>query len=451
MADNQAEKFCLSISESSSEIIAGFLIRKSAGLRSGWRCVGFSRVRFVVTLVALISPLQAELLAHFQTSLGNVVVELQHQKAPQAVANFITLAEATHTRIHPLTGAVIRSPLYIGEKFFRVVNDANFKIAQTGSGTGTNSGGPGFTFRDEFEPTLTHVPYVLSMANSGPNTNGSQIFFTGNTSIPSLNNVHTIFGLITDLASRSVIDAIVAAGSGGSTINGLTFSRTDAAAVAFDAQAQRLPVVSSPGGYLTVTSGVSSAWHLSPAMTTGAIFHAFRSTTLATGSWSELASARLHVGLSASMISPSVDLALLDNATAPKAFYNVCVVQHPGAVAPSTLANRTVTIALGNNHLAFAFDTSGVAGAMTYSPAVGSATAGTFITVSPNTGLPSPPTSDAHSTTFTADSVGFNIRYFWVKVGCDSATSTTISCRHSTQTFNSGWQPFSSGTATITR
>ena len=408
-------------------------------------------MRFVVILIALISPLQAELLAQFQTSLGNVVVELQYQKAPQAVANFITLAEATRTRIHPLTGAVIRSPLYIGEKFFRVVNDPSFKIAQTGSGTGTNSGGPGFAFRDEFDPTLTHVPYVLSMANSGPNTNGSQIFFTGNTSIPSLNNVHTIFGLITDSASRSVIDAILAAGSGGSTITGLTFSRTDAAAIAFDEHAQRLPVVSSPGGYLTVNAGVSAAWHLSPAMTTGAIFHAFRSTTLATGSWSELASARLHVGLSPTLIAPSVDSALLDNAAAPKAFYNLCVVQHPDSVAPSTLANRTVTTALGNNSLAFAFDTSGGAGTMTYTPAVGSATGGTFVTVNPNTGLPSPPTSDGHSIMFTADSVGFNIRYFWVKSGCDTATNTTISCRHSTQTYNFGWQPFASGSATISR
>ena len=408
-------------------------------------------MRFVVILIALFSPLQAELLAHFQTSLGNVVVALQYDKAPQAVANFITLAEATRTRIHPLTGAVIRSPLYIGEKFFRVVNDANFKIAQTGSGTGTNSDGPGFTFRDEFDPTLTHVPYVLSMANSGPNTNGSQIFFTGNTTIPSLNNVHTIFGLITDPASRSVIDAILAAGSGGSTITGLTFSRTDAAAVAFDEQAQRLPVVSSPGGYLTVNSGVSAAWHLSPAMTTGAIFHAFRSTTLVTGSWSELASARLHVGLSATSIAPSVDSALLDNAAAPKAFYNLSVVKHPDSVAPSTLANRTVTIALGNNSLAFAFDTAGVAGTIIYTPQVGSAIGGTFTTVSPGTFLPSPPTSDAHSIQFTADSLGFNIRYFWVKCGCDTATNTTISCRHSTQILNSGWQSFASGSATITR
>ena len=451
MPDNQAEKFCLSILESTSEIIAGFIIWQSAGLRIDCRCVGFARVRFVVILVALFSPLQAELLAHFQTSLGNVAVVLQYQKAPQAVANFITLAEATRTRIHPLTGAVIRSPLYIGEKFFRVVNDPSFKIAQTGSGTGTNSGGPGFTFRDEFDPTLTHVPYVLSMANSGPNTNGSQIFFTGNTSIPSLNNVHTIFGLITDPASRTVIDAILAAGSDGSTITGLTFSRTDAAAIAFDEQAQRLPAVTCPSGYLTVNVGVSAVWHLSPAMTTGAIFHAFRSTTMAAGSWSELASARLHVGLSAPLFFPYVDSAVLDNAAASKAFYNLSVVQHPDSVAPSTLANRTVTIALGNNSLAFAFDTSGVAGTMTYTPAVGSATGGTFITVSPNTGLPSPPTSDAHSIMFTADSVGFNIRYFWVKSGCDTATNSTISCRHSTQTYNFGWQSFASGSATITR
>ena len=402
-------------------------------------------------LLLLTCPLHAELLAVFQTSLGSVTVSLQFQKAPQAVANFITLAQGTRSRVHASTGALTRTPYYTGEKFFRVLNDPSFKIAQTGSGTGTNSGGPGYAFRDEFDPTLTHVPYVLSMANSGPNTNGSQIFFTGNTNIPSLNNVHTIFGLITDPTSRSVIDAILAAGNNGTTITGVTFSRTDAAAVAFDEFAQSLPVVSSPGGYLTVNSGVSADWHLSPAITTGTIFHAFRSTTLATGSWSELASARLHVGLSHTSVAPSVDSALLDDAAAPKAFYNLCVVQHPDSVAPSTLANRTVTIALGNNSLAFAFDTSGVAGALTYTPQSGSTIGGTFITVSSSSGQPSPPKSDAHSIMFTTYCVGITPRYFWVKAGCDTATNTTISCRHSTQTYNSSWQQPASGSATISR
>ncbi len=408
-------------------------------------------VKHTSLLFLLTSSLHAELLVTFQTSLGNVTASLQFQKAPQAVANFITLAQGTRDRVHASTGALTRAPYYTGEKFFRVLNDPTFKIAQTGSGTGTNSGGPGYAFKDEFDPTLTHVPYVLSMANSGPNSNGSQIFLTGNTSIPSLNNVHTVFGLITDSTSRTVIDAILTAGNNGSTITEVTFSRTDAAAVAFDEQAQRLPVVSNPAGFLTVNSGVSATWNLSPAMTTGAIFRAFRSTTLATDSWSELASARLHVGLPATLIAPAVNSAFLDNAIAPKAFYNLCVVQHPGSVAPSTLANRTVTIALGNNSLAFAFDTSGVAGTVTYTPQSGSTIGGAFTTISPNTGLASPPTSDAHSIMFSADCLGFPIRYFWVKTGCDTATSTTISCRHSTQSYSSSWQPFASGSATITR
>ena len=402
-------------------------------------------------LLLLTWPLHAELLVTFQTSLGNVTAALQFQKTPQTVANFITLAQGTRDRVNGSNGGLTRIPYYSGEKFYRIVNDPTFKIAQTGSGTGTTSGGPGYSFRDEFDPTLTHVPYVLSMANSGVNTNGSQIYLTGNSPIPSLDNKHTVFGLITDAASRSVIDAILTAGNNGSTITGVSFSRTDAAAVAFDEQAQNLPVVSSPGGYLAVNSGVSATWHLNPAMTTGAIFRAFRSTTLATGSWSELTTARVHVGLPATLIAPAINSAFLDNATAPKAFYNLCVVQHPDSVTPSTLANRTVTIALINGSLAFAFDTSGIAGTVTYTPAVGSAFGGTFITISPSIFLPSPPTSDAHGLMFTADCVGFNIRYFWVKAGCDTATSTTISCRHSTQSFNSGWLPFASGSATITR
>ncbi len=408
-------------------------------------------MKFTALLILLANPSQAEILANFQTSRGTVVVELQYDKAPQAVANFITLAEATRTRIHPVTGAVIRSPLYIGEKFFRVINDSGFKIAQTGSGTGTNSGGPGFTFKDEFHATLTHAPYVLSMANSGPNTNGSQIFFTGNTSIPSLNNIHTVFGLITNPASRTVIDAILAAGNDGSTITGLTFSRTDAAAIAFNEQAQNLPVVTCPSGNLTVSAGVSSTWNFSQPMTTGAVFHSFRSTTMTTGSWSELASARKHVGLSAPPLSPTVVSTVLDSATAPKGFYNNYLAQHPDSVAPSTLANRSVTIPLGSNSLTFAFDLSGVAGITTYTPASGAPFGGAFTTVNPNTGLPSSPISDAHNIVFTVDTPTLNPRYFWVKAGCDSATNTTISCHHSTQTYNFSWQPFATGSATITR
>lgn len=408
-------------------------------------------MKSAVLLVALTSPLQAELLAVFQTTRGNVEVVLQYDKTPQTVANFITLAQGTRQRIQPATGAVVAGPLYIGEKFFRVLNDPGFKIAQTGSGTGNNSGGPGFTFRDEFHPALTHVPYVLSMANSGPNSNGSQIFFTGNTAIPGLDNVHTVFGLIPDTASRTVIDAILAAGNDATTITGISFSRTDAAAIAFDEQAQQLPVVTCPGGSLAINAGVSCVWNFNEPMSAGTVFHAFRSTSLATGSWSELASARKHAGYSPPPLTPAVVSAVLDGATEGKAFYQLYVAKHPDSVTPSTLANRTVTIPLGGNSLTFAFDASGVAGITTYTPAGGSPIGGPFTTVNPGTGLASPPTSDAHNIMFAAYTPSLNPSLFWVKAGCDSATDTTISCHHSTQAYNFGWQSFASGPATISR
>lgn len=409
-------------------------------------------MKFAALLIALACPLQAELFTVFETSLGNVQVALQYQKAPQAVANFITLAQATRSRIDPATGAVIRSPLYIGEKFFRVVNDAGFKIAQTGSGTGTNSGGPGFSFKDEFDTTLTHVPYVLSMANSGPNSNGSQIFFTGNSTITSLDNVHTVFGLVTDAPSRAIIDAIHAAGSNGSTITGVSFSRTDPLAVAFDEHAQNLPFASQARGNLQVTRNVAATWIPGDLPETGDLFRAFRSTTLGIGSWSEIQSARRHYGLPAAGSGPDLSPLVLDTASAPSAFYHLPRVKHPGAVTPASFANRTVTLFLGDNRLSYAFDASGIAGTTTYTPAVGTPIIGNFTAVNPNNGLPLAPSTEPHSFTFTADTPALNPQYIWVKAGCDTADSEVITGHQSSQSYGTfGWQPFNKGKLTITR
>ncbi len=407
-------------------------------------------VKIVPLLLLLASPTRAELLANVQTSLGTVVVDLQYQKAPQAVANFITMAQATRSRLDPNTGAVIRSPLYIGEKFFRVLNGPGFRIAQTGSGTGTNGGGPGFTSKDEFHATLSHIPYVLSMANSGPNTNGSQIFFTGNDSIPSLDNVHTVFGFITDPASRTVIDAILTAGDNGSTITAVSFSRTDAAATDFNEHAQNLPEITQPGGNLTVTPNLSTVWNFAEALSTGAIFRGFRSTTLVAGSWLELPAVRRHVGNPMSSVVPAITTATLDNASAARGFYNLSVARHPGAVTPSSLGNRKVRIPLGSNTLSYVFDSSGVAGVTTYTPSSGSPIIGPFTTVNPNNGLPLAPSTDSHSLIFTADTPVLSPRYLWVKLGCDSLIGSEISGHHSTQSYNGTWQPFTSGAAFIT-
>ena len=388
---------------------------------------------------------QAALIAHVATDRGTVAVELQHANAPQAVANFMTLAQGSRPRLDPATGAIVTTPLYLGEKFFRVINDSSFKIAQTGSGTGNNSGGPGVTFKDEFHPTLTHVPYVLSMANSGPNTNGSQIFFTGNATIPSLNNVHTVFGLVTDAPSRAVIDAIHSAGNNGTTITGITFERTDPAAVAFNEHAQNLPTLTRPGGSLSVTRNFAATWNLDPALGSGSIFRAFRSTTL-NGDWSELGSARRHVGIGKAQDPPLLSTAPLDTAASARAFYHLSVAHHPGAVAPSHLISRTARITFGTDSISYAFNPSGAGGTATYTTATGIPSVFPFTSLSHSSG--------GHDHSFVADNgtAGPLIRYLLIKIGCDTATSTHISGRHSTSTWNGlGWQPAATGPATITR
>lgn len=407
---------------------------------------GIRGVKALLFLMVTATAANAALIARVATDRGVIEVELQHAKAPQTVANFITLAQGSRSRIDPATGAIIDTPLYVGEKFFRVINDTAFKIAQTGSGTGTNNGGPGFTFKDEFDPTLTHVPYVLSMANSGPNTNGSQIFFTGNATIPSLNNVHTVFGLVTDAPSRAVIDAIHGAGTNSTTITGITFDRTDPAAVAFNEHAQNLPTVTRPSGFLTATRNVASTWNLNPLVSTGAVFRAFRSTSMQ-GGWSELPAARQHVGIGKALVTPVLFSAPLDTASEARAFYHLSVASHPDSVAPSYLISRTVHFTIGGDTFDYLFNAAGTGGTATYDSANAAPASFPFTILSFN--------SAAHDVGFIADhGTGAPLpRYFQVKVGCDSATSSLISGRHSTSYFHSffGWQPAGSGAATITR
>lgn len=410
---------------------------------------GLEAVKPILLLAVLVCPLHADLIAHVQTTAGNVDVILQYQKAPQAVANFIGLAQGTRARIHPETGAVIQSPMYVGETFYRIVNESSFKIAQTGSGTGDNSGGPGYTFKDEFDPTLTHVPYVLSMANSGPNTNGSQIFFTGNATISHLNNVHTVFGLITDLPSRGVIDAIHSAGSGGSSITGITFSRTDAAALAFNEHDQNLPTVRFPAGNLSVERNVSATWQFNSPITTGDVFRCFRSTTLASNSWDDLNNgSSTHIGIGSSLNPPQFGSITLDTASAPSAFYNLSLVNHPNSYAPSDLANRILAISAGGYNFYYNFSQNGNGGTLEF-VANGSNNPGyvAFKTDSFE--------SSAHGFTFIVEQ-GFTYpnQFFMIKVGCDFADETVINGRNSTSNFIGGlvpWDSFGSGEALITR
>ena len=132
-----------------------------------------------------------KMIAQFETSLGTFKVQLFPEQAPKTVENFVGLAEGTKEFTDPATGKPAKRHFYDGLKFHRVID--GFMI-QGGDPLGKGIGGPGYTFADEFDKTLHHSkPGILSMANAGPNTNGSQFFVTV-AATPWLDGRHTIFG-----------------------------------------------------------------------------------------------------------------------------------------------------------------------------------------------------------------------------------------------------------------
>ena len=131
--------------------------------------------------------------AKFKTSEGDFKVRLHDDKAPKTVANFTGLAEGTKEWTDPATRGKVTRPFYDGLIFHRVIDGF---MLQAGCPMGNGMGGPGYQFADEFAPGLKHDrPGLLSMANAGPNTNGSQFFVTL-VPTPWLDNKHAIFGEI---------------------------------------------------------------------------------------------------------------------------------------------------------------------------------------------------------------------------------------------------------------
>ena len=166
--------------------------------------------------------MQDGIYAKFNTSKGAITVKLTHDKTPGTVGNLVALAEGNlENKVKPQG-----TPYYDGLKFHRVIPD--FMI-QGGCPLGTGTGDGGYKFDDEFHPDLTHNgPGVLSMANAGPGTNGTQFFIT-HVATPWLDNKHTVFGHVVE--GQEVVDAIAQ----GDALDTLEIIRVGAAAEAWNA------------------------------------------------------------------------------------------------------------------------------------------------------------------------------------------------------------------------
>jgi peptidyl-prolyl cis-trans isomerase A (cyclophilin A) len=297
---------------------------------------------------------QNGLFADFQTSLGNFTCELDYIHAPRTVANFVGLATGERPWLNFATGEVSRKPFYNGLTFHRVVPGF---VIQAGSPKGDGSDGPGYTFRDEFDPTLRHsAAGVLSMANSGLNTNGSQFFIT--LGAPTyLDDVHSVFGKIAagpfgdTAAGLSALNTIAgtpldASGSGVPltpvVIHSVTIRRLGTAQN-FNILAQGLPIVG--GNAVKIVQPTSTTLSLQIPRAIYSEYWYFESANLS--SW---AGQRLAFD---NAVYPTGAVDVSAKLSQSRYFFRISETAYPGPhYTPTTLVGKTLVCSITSTSLA---------------------------------------------------------------------------------------------------
>lgn len=289
--------------------------------------------------------------AEFNTSMGSFTCRLDYVLAPKACANFIGLATGQHAWLDLPSGVTKATPFYNGTTFHRVI--AGF-MNQGGSRNAMGTDGPGYTFVDEFSPALRHDGFgVLSMANSGPDSNGSQYFITVSAQ-PQLDDVHSVFGRL--YGGSNVVYAInhVATDANDKpltnvTVNSVLIRRIGTEASSFDITAQGLALVTNLNCSLS-RAGTNVSVSFSNRLHADNRFYS--STNLMNWTGSSLG-IEVAAGFSNSVAR---------SASLPGEFYRMAQVQYPPSLfVPPTVFGRTIALNLpsGGGTVTITFDHAG--------------------------------------------------------------------------------------------
>ena len=274
-------------------------------------------------------------------SVGEFHCRLDYDKAPKTVANFVGLAEGSRAWVDLRHNGLSRKPFYDGITFHRVVDGF---VIQGGSPAGDGSDGPGYTFEDEFHPDLRHANAgILSMANSGLNSNGSQFFVTlDETSF--LDDVHSVFGETVSPADLTVVQAV----EQGDVIDSVTITRNGAAAQAFDVDAQGLPSAESADASIARTE---TGFELNYLQSDDAQYFVFHTDDFQ--NWSVLAGDEFYF---APPTQTPRDVTSVTSG-ASRRFMSVTKVQYPDSLlTPGLSAGKRLQIVNNVAGYGFAFD-----------------------------------------------------------------------------------------------